>query len=87
MSNMSKERELSAALTAVDILEEAGERRDYTQSVLSGLDGKCIEPDAFYADRMRDFPNNTSIRSTLDVLHYNLPQSTNSLHQAQPGIL
>jgi hypothetical protein len=44
---MSKERELSAALTTVEILEEAGERRDYTQSVLSGLDGKCIEPDAF----------------------------------------
>ena len=84
---MPKERELSAALTTVEILEEAGERRDYTHSVLSGLDGKCIEPDAFCTDRMRDFPNYTSIRSTLDVLHYNLPQSTNSLHQAQPGTL
>ena len=87
MSNMSKERELSAALTTVEILEEAGERRDYTQSVLSGLDDKCIKADAFCADRMRDFQNYTSIRSTLDVLHYNLPQSTNSLHQAQPGTL
>ena len=84
---MSKERELSAALTTVEILEEAGGRREYTQSVLSGLDDKCIKPDAFCADRMRDFPNYTSIRSTLDVLHYNLPQSTNSLHQAQPGTL
>jgi hypothetical protein len=70
MTNTPKEQaledELSAALATVAMLEEDGERLDWIQSVLSGLDADC-------AMLVREFPNYTSIRSTLDALRYNLP--------------
>jgi hypothetical protein len=76
MTNTPKEQaleeELSAALATVAMLEEDGERLDWIQSVLLGLDADCA-PDALCAMLVREFPNYTSIRSTLDALRYNLP--------------
>jgi hypothetical protein len=46
MTNTPKEqaleKELSAALATVAMLEEDGERLDWIQSVLSGLDADCV---------------------------------------------
>ena len=66
------EEELSAARATVEMLEDDGERLDWIQSVLLGLDDN-VTPDEFCAKLLHETPYYTSIRTTLDALRYNLP--------------